>query len=361
MGLVVFNASLENFEGKLLDRNSRNFVPIQTVEVLGRHIRLLSQLSPVRSETDERFARHLLIPGWNQFNLECLKVALIGLGGNAARILEHLLSLGVGRRGWIFGCDHDRFDASNLSRIPYANEENIGQSKAEGALEFAHWKDPKVNIHLLACGTEDPRALTWIKEAHLIISAVDRDVVRNTINRLAVQYLNPILDLAAEIIPGETGCEAGGQLRLIEPGATACLLCSGTLDLSSGNLEALSEKEREAVRRAGYVRGLDDTPTPSVLDLNGICASLAISHLRRMIFGEPLDSMEYVFYNRQACRLTAASLPDPDPNCPVCGRQGILGLGDSRLPDLYDGQSVHLENGVVHPPKASAEKGVNLT
>ncbi len=185
-----------------------------------------------------------------------------------------------------------------------------------------------------------------IVEAHVVILALDSDWPRKDLNRKAVRNLIPTLDTAAEVLPGKESCEAGGQLRFIEPGATACLVCSGTLDLSEGNPEALSPQERLLSRRAGYIRGLDDTPTPSVLDLNGVISYLALSHLRRMVFGEPLENMDYVLYDRQACRLLAAAMPKPDSNCPVCGSLGELGAGDDE--SSLDSNSANATTGAVH-------------
>jgi len=351
MGMLVFNRELSAFQGRVWDRANRNFVEIARVEILGRQIDFLYPDGSPPCETDAKFARHLLIPGWNQGKLEDLKVFLVGLGGNGANIFSGLLALGIGRgNGWIVACDPDTVEWSNLSRILFATAANVGAAKASVAEVYAHQKDPKAAVECLPCRLEEPQAVERLKTAHLIILALDRDWARKAANRLAVRYLIPILDVAAEVIPGERACEAGGQIRVVEPGATACLLCSGTLDSSESDPSALTPEEREARRRTGYIRGLEETPTPSVLDLNGVASHLALSHLRRMVFGEPLDHLEYVYYDRQACRLTTAAMPSPQPNCPVCGRLGEWGVGDA-LPPVEIGSRatpatmIHLENG----------------
>jgi molybdopterin/thiamine biosynthesis adenylyltransferase len=329
MVMLVFNADVSCFQGRVLDRNTGTFKEIEAIEVLGKELRHIPRDPTPRLESDEKYARHLLVPGWDQPKLGKHKVFLAGLGGNGAVILSGLLSLGVGTgSGWIVACDPDRIEASNLPRIAYAKPSDIGKQKARVSASFARTKEPKARGYCFSCGVEDTRLLPWIKESHLLIGALDRDAPRSYLNQLSARYLIPFLDVAAEIIPGKDGCQAAGQIRFVEPGATACLVCSGSLDYSRVDPQRLSSEDLEKERRVGYIRGLDESPTPAVLDLNGVIGNLALSHFRRMVFGEPLDGREYVFYDRQQGRIVSAHLPKPNPDCPVCGRMGEIGRGD---------------------------------
>ena len=329
MLMVVFNKSLDRFHGRVLDRETGQFHEIDCIEVLGKSIDFISRLPEKSSPADERYARHLLVPGWRQSKLGRLKVVLVGLGGNGAQILQGLLSLGVGNDGgWIVACDPDVIEPSNLPRIPYATPADVGKSKAHVSQRYADRRSPGCESHFFACGVEDPEMKPRLAEAHVVIGAVDRDRIRANLNRSVIRNLTGYVDSAAEVIPQEGECQAAGQVRVIEPGATSCLVCGGDLDLSVVDPATLSEEEREAQRQVGYVRGLEETPTPAVADLNGVASYLTLSHLRRMVFGEPLDGREYLFYDRQNCSILSASRPEPDPNCPVCGLKGELGLGD---------------------------------
>ncbi|MFC1601759.1 ThiF family adenylyltransferase, partial [Candidatus Sumerlaeota bacterium] len=320
MLMVVFNRDSSCFDGRVLDRASGKFRPLDRIEVLGKSIRIIRRTPEKPSTVDKKFSRHLLIPGWNQSALENLKVVLAGLGGNGAAIFSGLLSLGVGRKeGWIVACDPDVVERSNVPRIPYAFPFDVGKSKARVARRFARRKEPRATVFCHQGQIDDPSVLPWTKEAHVIIGGVDSDNARKTLNQLSANYLIPLLDVAAEIIPQATECHAAGQIRIVEPGANACLICSGGLDVSEVDPAELSEEQRAALRRAGYVRGLDETPTPAVLDLNGVASYLTLSHLRRMVFGESLAGRNYVLYDRQNCSLIAAAMPPPDPDCPVCG------------------------------------------
>ena len=138
-------------------------------------------------------------------------------------------------------------------------------------------------------------------------------------------------------------------------------MCSGMIDPSEAALDLLPEDQRQARANMGYVRGTGDTPTPSVLHLNGVTSHLAVSQFLRLVFGEGLGGKEFLHYDRQKCQLVAASVPS-NSNCPVCGRKGYLGAGDElpavEPPDKESqGQSSLLLDGAVieEPSKHGTE------
>lgn len=364
MGMVVFNRDLNCFQGRVWDRKGRKFHEIERIETLGRAIRFIEREPQMPTQTDAMFARHLLIPGWDQAKLGKLKVFIAGLGGNGTWILQALINMGVGRKGWIKGCDPDSVEPSNLPRIPYAGRGDVGQSKATVAARYGRFKSPKTRRRFLPYPLQDPRCQQHAKEAHLLIGAVDNNAARELLNWLSVRYLIPLVDTAAEIIPNDESCEAGAQVRVIAPGEDACMICTGQLDLSEGSVEELSPEEQEARRRVGYVRGLEETPTPSVLHLNGVAALLAVSHIQRMAFGEDMEGKSFLHYDRQQCQLTAAALPQPNENCPVCGRYGELGLGDNGLEEQQDesGQNcvIRFKNGQSGKTEAKEDQERNV-
>jgi len=137
----------------------------------------------------------------------------------------------------------------------------------------------------------------------------------------------PFLHIFTEIIPENSEYEAIGQVRVILPGQTGCLICSGAIDPSEATLDQISDRVREEYARIGYVRGTDQTPTPSVIHLNGVTSHLGISQLLRLVFGEELNGRDFLHYDRQSCRLIAAQTPINE-NCPVCGKYGYLSAGD---------------------------------
>ena len=123
--------------------------------------------------------------------------------------------------------------------------------------------------------------------------------------------------------------------------------CLPGLDLKS--IE--DPNQREARRRIGYVERSEDTPA-SVVTINSVIAGIAGDMLVKYLTGfaaaptfVAYDALEHAM---QALRLSAA------PDCPICGKAGIEGLGVEReapLPspkgstELFAGQAELVANG----------------
>lgn len=238
--------------------------------------------------------------------------------------------------GWIKACDPDILEASNLPRIPYAYPEEVGEPKADIAQLHADYRTPELNVRCYTKSTEDEEIQDVIKQANIIIGAIDNDGARLILNGLAARYMVPYLDLGTEIIPQGTVYEAIGQVQTFVPGKTGCFICSGVIDPSEAALDAMSEEDNAQYERVGYVRGTDETPTPSVLHLNGVTSHLAISQMLRLIFGDDFNGKEYLHYNRQDANMFTAAVSRND-DCPVCGIRGYLGGGDEDAQSVLEG------------------------
>ncbi len=327
MGMVVWGGSLRGFDGRVWDPVDGQFDVLDQIEVLGTPVDILRKGAD-KTECTGTYARQLMIPGWQQGRLEKLQVVIVGLSGNGSHVFPALGAMGVGRDGWIRTCDPERIEESNLSRILYASPKDVGVSKATVAKRYATSKFPDTPVDCYAERIQDEKMVGIAKEAHLLVSCPDNDGARQFLNGLAARYQIPLLDLGTEIIPAEDGsCEAVGQVRTFIPGLNGCLICGGAIDASQAALGLMSEEERVEHARAGYVRGTTETPTPSVLSLNGATAYLATSQFLRIIFGESPEKSAFIHYDRQQNALVAASV-NPNPDCPVCGEHGYVGSGD---------------------------------
>ncbi len=328
MAMIVFNRDLDHFDAQFWDRWKKRFEKIDEIEILGHRTEIIHREKRTVAAGDERFSRHTLIPGFNQKLIEELDVAVVGLGGNGAAIVTNLASLGVGRRGTLFGCDPDDCELSNLSRIGFMTPSDVGKPKAEVVERYCRDRFPDFNFEFMAKDVRDPEVRGHLIDSHLMVLAVDRDRPREDVNRLAVQYGIPVLNLAAEIIPMEEGSEEGAQVTVVEPGVSSCLVCSGLIDLSTLDVSDVCEEERESLAQIGYIRGNPEVATPSVVDLNQMAASLATAQIAAMTSNRSLEGREFLFYDRVKMSLVAASLPPWDENCPICGLQGVACRGD---------------------------------
>lgn len=337
MGMIVFGKGFDNFEARIWNRKKECFEPVNRIEVLGSPTKILTvNKKSVPMGVDDPYARHRIIPGWEQGLLENLKVFVCGLGGNGALIFDSLLALGIGSKdGWIKACDPDILEASNLPRIPYAYPEEVGISKAKIAQVHADNRTPELNVYCYDESIEDEKMQNLIKEANIVIGAIDNDGARLILNGLAARYMIPYLDIGTEIIPDGSKYEAIGQVQTFIPGKTGCLVCSGAIDPSEAALDVMGEEDNARYERVGYIRGTNETPTPSVLHLNGVTSHLAISQFLRLIFNDGFTGKEYLHYNRQAATIISASVAQNN-DCPVCGIQGYLGTGDEDLESMLE-------------------------
>lgn len=329
MGMIVFGRGFDNFEARIWNRKTNTFDPVNRIEILGAPTTILKNSKKTAKITgNDPYARHRIIPGWEQGLLEDLKVFVCGLGGNGALVFDNMLSLGVGgNEGWIKACDPDVLEDSNLPRIPYTYPEEVGYSKAEIAQIHADNRTPHLNVQCYENGVEDEKVQSLIKEANIIIGAIDNDGARRVLNELAVRYMIPYIDLATEIIPDGSEYESVGQIHIYIPGRTGCLLCAGNIDPSNVSLDAMSEEDKAQYEQAGYVRGTNETPTPSVLHLNGIVSHFSVSQFIKMLFDDGIKGKECLLYNSKDQKVIPASVEQKE-NCPACGVHGYLGSGD---------------------------------
>jgi len=325
LGLVVFNRALTAHDAMVFDRERGEFEPISELQIVGPglDIRRTGSSRGRTPESDERYARQELVPGWTQAALGDLRIGIVGLGGHGAQVLQMLVSIGAAATGWIASVDPDVVELSNLPRLPYATPDDVGKSKVEVAAEFVRRKNPTATFHRYPYSVTDPTARTRLQAADVLFGCGDIDGVRLVLNDLAVRFGIPLIDLGADIQVGDGTVEAGGQVRVVVPGATACLACCGAFDPSQAALDLLGEDDRAIYERRGYVIGADAGPTPSVAVLNTLIAQHAVTALLALIGSGPFTRQDYLHVDWLTGRtLVAASARNPD--CPACGERGFL-------------------------------------
>ncbi|NUR41641.1 MAG: ThiF family adenylyltransferase [Streptomyces sp.] len=125
--------------------------------------------------TGDRFARHALIPGWDQRRLAEATIVLAGAGALGNTVAQTLALAGLGR---LVVCDPDTVAVSNLSRCPLFRAADVGRPKARvlaGALaDLAPGTvvDAREAPHVSGAG------LAELREADLVVSALDSRAAR---------------------------------------------------------------------------------------------------------------------------------------------------------------------------------------
>jgi len=107
------------------------------------------------------------------------------------------------------------------------------------------------------------------------------------------------------------------------------VLCCKQIDLRDVSDDLASPRELEIRKKLGYVAGAE-IPSPSVISLNGMIASLAVTEFLALTTAfKPVrtytsyDMLEQSVVNR---------LVKPDPKCIACS---VRGLGDSANIERY--------------------------
>ena len=328
--MVVGNNRFDTFDGMVFDRHRREFTPLARWETLGRPSTIFvfgrDAAAPVNTPT-ALFDRQRRIPGWNQEGLELQRIGILGVGGNGAPLVQLLAGIGAGRQGFIAIADPDRIEPSNLPRIPYACEEHVGASKVTVAADYIHRKSPGTSVFPFAKRFNDAAVLQRMKMATVLFYCGDNHGGRKEANDLAVRYGIPMIDLGCDIQVSKENVVAGGQVRLVLPGETACLVCCGGFDPAQAAIDQMSEAARAEHASQGYVVGADAEATPSVANLNGFTVQYAVSQFLALVNGPQFAQWDYLNFDQFTGR-TIPARTTWDSECPHCGLTGCRMAGD---------------------------------
>jgi len=326
--MVVFGNDATAHDAVVYDRLREGYRTIDCLEILGRGMQVFPTNPRNRRRLDDpRFHRHALIPGWDQQTLAEQRIVIVGAGGNGAHLVQTLISMGAGSQGWIAVVDPDVVEASNLPRIPYAFAEHLGQPKVTVAAQYAGRKNPSTSCFPYPCSVTEPCVQDRLKAATVIFGAADNDGVRKGCNETSVRYQIPYIDLGCDIQIEEKEVAAGGQVRVVLPGTNACLVCCQGYDPAAAAIDLMDES-RAAIRAAhGYVRGSAAQPTPSIAALNAHTAQLAVQALLGLAAGSLSGDWDCIWFDLISGETTAAKTKRRE-DCPLCGAEGILAMGD---------------------------------
>lgn len=241
-------------------------------------------------DVKELFQRMRLIPYWDVDRCASLNLVLVGLSGLGSVILQLLVLLGLGERGRTTLIDPDVIEPSNRSRIPYATPQDDGRPKVEVADRYVQAVRPGRLVRPLPLSLYAEEAQQAVAESDILIGAVDSELARVAMNQLAYAFCLPYLDGGAGFlvsrVDGTTLVHGGGQVRLVVPDRTPCLLCNLGVERETVDREVMSQvvredqAEREVLERSGYIRGLEPSAAqPSVAHLNFLIAGALMTVL----------------------------------------------------------------------------------
>lgn len=163
---------------------------------------------------DYLWARHLLLWGLEgQKRIRDSSVLLAGAGAIGNEVSKNLAMLGVGR---IIIVDRDTVEMSNVSRMIFFEEDDLGKNKAEVLAKKIHRKYPFVQT-IAFRGDLERLPLKFYLDSDVIVCGLDNVVSRIFLTQICRKYSVPLVD------GGITGLN--GRIHVYLPPNDACPVC----------------------------------------------------------------------------------------------------------------------------------------
>lgn len=298
-------------------------VSVDRVKVVGRRFDLFGASAPGASM--ETHARQVLAIGEDgQRRLRTLRVGVVGAGGTGSLVIQLLAHLGVGS---LLVVDPDLLERSNRSRVVGSTVDDEGLPKAEIASRLARQIDPIMDVTALVGDVRECEVAERLVSADVVFGCTDSHSSRAVLNRLALAYLVPLIDLGVAVGLTADRFLAGvaAAVRPVVPGGS-CLWCQGCLDARRIEWENLTEAERDARITFGY--GVADVSQPSVITFNAVAAAHAVTVMQDMVTPFMADPAadEGLLWMAGSGRVVVTQHHGRS-ECGLCGPEGILAAG----------------------------------
>lgn len=166
--------------------------------------------------SQDRYARHSLIPNWKQERLAEAKVAVVGCGALGNEVLKNLALLGVGN---IWVIDYDTIEVHNLTRSVLFRESDIGRYKAEVVTQRLKELNPDIHIHPIIGKLETDFGRGLLSEMDVVVGCLDSVRARRLLNKRCYSAGVPWIDGGIN--------HSSGNVALFDPREpeTACYRC----------------------------------------------------------------------------------------------------------------------------------------
>lgn len=245
---------------------------------------------------------------------ECC-AAIVGAGGLGSHLVQQLAFLGVSKFAVI---DPDEIKETDLNRLIGSRPDDIkgGVKKVDVAKRLIHSIEPSADVAVIPKELIDEVSFSAIKIASHVFGCVDNDGARLVLNELCTAFEIPYFDLASDT-DSRSGPVYGGRV-FVNVDNSGCLFCHGLIDPAQASADLMSpETRKDEIAIYGVLKESLDRTGPSVVSINGIIASLAVTEFMVMIVGlRPPNRLLYYHGHRG---IVNRSLDKPIPDCYYCG------------------------------------------
>lgn len=331
------NPTRQTFSMVLCEDNikARRFGTSETISVrrIGPDVAISRQGDSDPNNDNERYDRQVRAFGVRgQAALRRLTIAIVGLGGTGSLAAQQLAHLGVGRFVLI---DPDDVELSNLNRVVGAIAASLGEKKVDVAADLINQVNPQAQITRCARSVISEEARRVLCSADCIFICTDSHVSRAFLSEFCYQYLIPGFDVGVSINARDGAIQAiTGRTQMLAPGLP-CLLCSNALDARIIREELMTPEQRAADPYFNDGRGVRQ---PAVISLNGTMVSLSVTMFLCAFTGIP-GRARWQSYDGLGGTVRVFGI-QPDPECAICGAEGLTASGDSRVLTLLAAGSI---------------------
>lgn len=271
----------------------------------------------------QRYSRNeALFGAEGQERIAGTKVAIVGLGGLGSHIAQQLAYLGVVDFALV---DFDVVDESNLNRLIGATEADVVNEtpKVAVAERLIRAVQPSASINVATRPVAESEDA--IARADVVFGAVDRDIHRLEITRIAAGHAKVYIDAATDVEGEGDDLVYGG--RVIYCDGTRCLVClPDVLDQESIREDRLSPELLDAHRRIyGIAADVLDGTGPAVVSINGVIASISVTEFMVAVTGLRAPQAQLTY--RAETGVVRRSVDQPSSDCYYCA--GLWGTRSS--------------------------------
>jgi molybdopterin/thiamine biosynthesis adenylyltransferase len=242
----------------------------------------------------ERYDRNISFFGEaGQIKIGSIKICIVGIGGLGTHIIQQTALLGVKVFCLV---DKEELDQSNFNRYIGVNCDDpvSGMKKVDIGERIVKKIQKDASVNKVYDELRSKKAFDAIKESDFVFGCLDNEGSRLVLSDLCCAYEKPYLDLASEIIPGKS-MEYGGEVFFTRDNK-GCMRCLNLINLGEAQKELLNPDEsRNFEMIYGVKKELLGISGPSVVSINGIIASLAVTEFMVFVTGirEPKRHLRY--------------------------------------------------------------------
>lgn len=233
---------------------------------------------------NDRFARHQLIPGWEQDRLATATAVVLGVGAIGNEAARLLAMAGIGR---LVLCDPDVVAESNLSRTVLFRAADIGELKVDAAARALLGLAPGTAVETVAAPHVNGVGLGTLRDADLVLSCLDSLHARLALAGRCNAVGAGMIDAGTDAWSGQVcyyrsggaciGCRAGARQRAMRDDPWSCgRLVPGQPAAASAPVSALAGAWQASIALR-VLFGLEVAAHVLVIETSGALSTSALS------------------------------------------------------------------------------------